>query len=286
MSDAFERATREQREEEIEQSIAFAGSLLPFSELFWCIQPAFIAEFKSLRAELTIQELAERALAAGREQRDAVRHRIIDQIGVVEIRGPLTRHWTPWTAEAGGTATDAVSKLLRCLAERGDVDAVLLIIDSPGGTVWAGGALQRTVASLRERTPVWVYIDREACGAAAPVAFAADRVLASASARIGNTVVTDPGTAWMTPGDEYADPDSNDPEHQEYLQSGMQRTIFEGMARQSTADLAALAAIDRGAIFSAEGAEAVGLVHGIVADVDAALGELREFLKTRMEKKV
>lgn len=69
-------------------------------------------------------------------------------------------------------------KVLRDLAKNTSVKAVILRIDSPGGTVVGGETLYRTILDLGSKKPVVAVMDGVAASAAYMTAIAADRLFA------------------------------------------------------------------------------------------------------------
>jgi protease-4 len=79
-----------------------------------------------------------------------------------------------------GVITDDAARLrtLRELAEDGRVKALLLRIDSPGGTVVASEELYRQVRAIAERIPVVAVLGQTAASGGYMVALGADRIVA------------------------------------------------------------------------------------------------------------
>ena len=79
-----------------------------------------------------------------------------------------------------GVITDDAARLrtLRELAEDGRMKALLLRIDSPGGTVVASEELHRQVRAIAERIPVVAVLGQTAASGGYMVALGADRIVA------------------------------------------------------------------------------------------------------------
>ena len=78
---------------------------------------------------------------------------------------------------------------VEALAENDDARAVVVHIDSPGGTVAGGESLHRALRSVSERKPVVAVLDGLATSAAYMVAIAADRIYARESTLTGSVGV-------------------------------------------------------------------------------------------------
>ena len=75
---------------------------------------------------------------------------------------------------------------VEALAEDDEVRAVVVHIDSPGGTVAGGESLHRALRSVSEKKPVVAVLDGLATSAAYMVAVAADRIYARESTLTGS----------------------------------------------------------------------------------------------------
>lgn len=75
---------------------------------------------------------------------------------------------------------------VEALAEDDDARAVVVHIDSPGGTVAGGESLHRALRAVSERKPVVAVLDGLATSAAYMVAIAADRIYARESTLTGS----------------------------------------------------------------------------------------------------
>ena len=79
-----------------------------------------------------------------------------DGIGVVSIEGPILRKPDIFDRVIlGATSSAEIGSAVREAAGRDDIKAVMLDIDSPGGTVAGTPELAAAVASLNEAPLVW-----------------------------------------------------------------------------------------------------------------------------------
>lgn len=97
-------------------------------------------------------------------------------VAVVMLTGTLQK---AVSSLSDGTSTVAARQELRKAAADPDVTAVLLAIDSPGGTVAGTMELAAEVRRAAERKPVWAFIDDLGASAAYWVASQADQVFAN-----------------------------------------------------------------------------------------------------------
>ena len=110
-----------------------------------------------------------------------------DGIGVVAIDGPILRKPDIF-ARVLFRATDSnmIGDALREAGARDDIKAVLLDIDSPGGTVAGTPELAATVKSVNERKPVYAFSSGLMASAAYWVASQARAIYATPSAQVGS----------------------------------------------------------------------------------------------------
>lgn len=96
-------------------------------------------------------------------------------IGIVKAVGTLMKQ----QSSMGGTSTIALRRQVREAAADPNVGAVLLAIDSPGGTAAGTAELAADVKAARRKKPVWAHIDDLGASAAYWVASQADAVFAN-----------------------------------------------------------------------------------------------------------
>jgi signal peptide peptidase SppA len=97
-------------------------------------------------------------------------------IGVVMLTGTLQKATSSMSA---GTSTVEARRELRKAAADPDIDAILLAIDSPGGTVAGTADLAADVRAANAKKPVWAFVDDLGASAAYWVASQADRIFAN-----------------------------------------------------------------------------------------------------------
>jgi signal peptide peptidase SppA len=103
-------------------------------------------------------------------------------VATVQLAGPLMK---AVGSMQSGTSTVQARRDLRQAAADPDVSAILLMVDSPGGTVAGTQDLAADVAAAAAKKPVWAFIDDLGASAAYWVASQATKVFANA------------GTAWV-----------------------------------------------------------------------------------------
>ena len=103
-------------------------------------------------------------------------------IGIVSIAGPLMKRPDIFARVLlGATDMDEISEVLAEARDRADVQAVLLAIDSPGGTVNGTPELAALVAGVSKKKYVYAFSDGQMCSAAYWIASQADAIYATST---------------------------------------------------------------------------------------------------------
>ncbi len=110
-----------------------------------------------------------------------------DGIGTVAIEGPILRKPDLFARIfMGATDSEEIGTALREAADRPDIKAVFLDIDSPGGTVAGTPELAAAVSALNDRKPVYAFSSGLMCSAAYWIASQTRAIYATPSARVGS----------------------------------------------------------------------------------------------------
>jgi signal peptide peptidase SppA len=113
-------------------------------------------------------------------------------IAVIQLSGSLMKQVSSFDE---GTSTVHVRRQIRAAANDSDVRGIMLVIDSPGGTVSGTAELADDVAGAAGIKPVWAYCDDLCASAAYWVGSQAERISANRTAAVGSigvyTVVHD-----------------------------------------------------------------------------------------------
>ena len=156
-----------------------------------------------------------------------------------------------------------------------DVRAVVLVVNSPGGTVTDTESLYREVIELRKTKPVVTVIEGMAASGGYYLASATDLILAKASSEIGNIGVigtrpdkpavyediysTGPYKMWGMPRDSFS-------RELEMLKQGFLQAVKLGRGdRLKMADEMIL----RGEIYAGSDAERLGMIDGLGTQSEA-----------------
>jgi len=108
------------------------------------------------------------------------------RIAVLPAIGSIAMSASGGLFEGGGIAERPMKKTLRRLADDDGVKAVVLRIDSPGGSALASDLIWREVTDLRAKKPVVVSIGDMAASGGYYIACAASRILAEQTSIVGS----------------------------------------------------------------------------------------------------
>lgn len=117
-------------------------------------------------------------------ERDGLPLRVVDNLAVVPIMGPMIRRAGPMARYFGITGTDSVRLAIESAERDPDITAILLRVDSPGGSV--SGLDQLADAMARAETHIVAQVEGTAASAAYYVASQADRIVVGRNDLVGS----------------------------------------------------------------------------------------------------
>ena len=124
-----------------------------------------------------------RAIVAHPKPYEARGYKVSDDgVAVIELIGELTKY-PEWP---DGTATTEVGDLLSQAIDDGEVRSVMLLFDSPGGTIRGTDDLARKVARLKQIKPIHGHVEDLCASAAYWIASQCVQLTASPSAFVGS----------------------------------------------------------------------------------------------------
>lgn len=148
----------------------------------WAMLPDALSQtlelFRKIDLHLHLQQQQEIKQAAR-----STRGENAGQVAVIELTGKLMKQQA---SMGGGTSTVQARRDIRAAANDPDVSAILLRIDSPGGTAAGTEELANEVAAAKAKKPVWAYVEDLAASAAYWVASQADKIIANATGLVGS----------------------------------------------------------------------------------------------------
>ena len=148
----------------------------------WAIKPsqhaAIARAFESHIRGDAAQSLTE--ISAGVEME------ISDGIAIIPIAGVIGKHLSLMETACGGVDLDGVAAALSIAVEDENVRAIVLNINSGGGTVTGVQEISARIKAASETKPVIAYTDGQCCSAAYWMASQATAIYASPSAEVGS----------------------------------------------------------------------------------------------------
>jgi protease IV len=223
------------------------------------------------------------------------------KIVMVEISGVISDTEERGTLGLGGrpSMVAETKSVLERAADDGDVAALLLRINSPGGSVSASDTLYHEIRTWKEtnKKPVYAYMNGLATSGAYYLAMAADRVIAHPTAVTGSIGVIMPGLSIEGLMDKYGVADQTitsgpykdtgslfrdmRPDERKYMQSVIDDMYarFTSVVAQGRPqlDAAKIKQLADGRVYSANQALAAGLVDEI-GYIDDAVDQLEKKL--------
>lgn len=110
-----------------------------------------------------------------------------DGVAIIPVNGPISRHADLFSEISGATAIETLARDFRAALDDRSVKAVVLEMDTPGGTVAGVGEFASQVMQARgQGKPVVAYVGSQAASAGYWIASAADRVVADPTALLGS----------------------------------------------------------------------------------------------------
>ncbi|MGC0151038.1 S49 family peptidase [Chromobacterium vaccinii] len=120
-------------------------------------------------------------------QRQARPYRLVGNgVALIPVMGPMVQRGGWMDAMCGIASYDRVASLVNAAMADSDVRAVLLEVDSPGGSVAGLFTLVDRLQAWGEQKPIWTYANEAAFSAAYAVASATEKIYLPSTAMVGS----------------------------------------------------------------------------------------------------
>jgi signal peptide peptidase SppA len=116
------------------------------------------------------------------DPRDRPLYRNADGIALIGIAGPMSKGMSKF----GGTSTLRVRQALRAASADEKVSGILIVGDSPGGTVAGAAELHTDVQAAGAVKPTWTFIEDMGCSGMIYTAVGSSKILANRAALVGS----------------------------------------------------------------------------------------------------
>ncbi len=163
-----------------------------FLETPWSIQPEKLADIRAMlamhvRGEHLTDEEIEQRIGAGPARRDA--NKVSNgqrAVAVIPINGVITPKADLMSDTSGGTSIDRLQQTFRSAVADPNVSAIVLDINSPGGSVSMITEMAQEIRAARRVKPVVAVANTAAGSAAYQLASQASEVVVTPSGQVGS----------------------------------------------------------------------------------------------------
>jgi len=113
-------------------------------------------------------------------------YQILNSVAIIPVFGSLLKRANLFSSMSGGTSMQIIQRDIAKALSDEDVEAIVLDVDSPGGTVDGTKELADFIYNCRGTKPIVAYADGMMCSAAYWVSSAADCIIAFDTSLIGS----------------------------------------------------------------------------------------------------
>lgn len=154
----------------------------------WAILPLKLAQIRTfLFAHLsgeTITAEKEAEFLAAAESRQKARQQ--GSVAVIPVYGTIAQRMNLMSAMSGGASTEILQKEIRAAVADPSISAVVLNIDSPGGSVTGVTELASAIREMRAQKPIVAVANSMAASAAYWIAASASEIVVTPSGEVGS----------------------------------------------------------------------------------------------------
>lgn len=150
----------------------------------WAILPEMLTTIISVAARETDFEAVSAKL--GHPLENTYQTELRDGIAILPISGPVMRYANLFSKVSGATSIEILATDFNQALKNTDVKAIVLSIDSPGGTVAGVNEFSEMIYAARGRKPIISYVSGIGASAAYWIASAADEIVIDATASVGS----------------------------------------------------------------------------------------------------
>lgn len=267
----------------------------------WAItreQFEYLTDFYSTHVrggKLDLKEIKQESRAMGMfpGEGDEKPYEVTEGVAVIPVSGVLSRRQSLFSWLFGGMSTVQIGEAIQSALGDSQVRAIMLDVDSPGGTVAGTQELAAIVHAARERKPVSAYTGGMMASAAYWVGSAADQVLISGDTNMvgsigviathvdvskayeefGVKVTEITGGRWKDKPSSYRPLDADDRAVLQYEVDALYRAFVNDVAKHRGVDVdKVISDMAEGRVFIGRDAIDAGLVDGVATREDAIAG--------------
>jgi len=150
---------------------------------------AKVLSFKACPSARQIVKARQRELSEAKQSAARAIRGVKGKVGVVGIHGPVDQRMSSELMKAGGTSIEAASLSFDILLADSQVEAIVLHVDSPGGSSYGIEEFADRIYAARGRKPIYAIADSMACSAAFWLASAAETFCCTPGGDVGSVGV-------------------------------------------------------------------------------------------------
>lgn len=159
----------------------------------WAIQESKLQEITSiydsrLRGEKINFKEFEAATGIPLENNQPTEFAVTDGVALIGVDGVLAKKMNMFMKISGGSSMQIIGDQIRAAVEDESVKAIILNIDSPGGTVDGTEELAETIFNARGQKPIVSFVDGMMASAAFWIGAAADKIILSGKTNLVGSV--------------------------------------------------------------------------------------------------
>jgi len=255
---------------------------------YWCIEETAgrqmwmaLRAFPQAAHLIAVQQTAQQqpeARSGGGDSGDKP-WQMVGNTAILTLTGPMTKHTTSMSS---GTSTVRLRRMMRLAVSDPDVKSILLVVDSPGGSVSGTSDIADTVAHAAAKKPLIAFAEDWCASAAMWTACQATKLYVNRTAMVGSigtVMVIDDCSRWAaniglevlvfsTGAFKGAGVEGTEitKEQRDYFQSivdGMNAHFLQAVATGRKMDIAKVKTIADGRMYHAAAAQSMGLIDGI-----------------------
>lgn len=158
----------------------------------WVLEPKtleIVAEVITARLNGDVRDLKDFEFAGSRRENERLKEKpyaVVDGVAVIPLLGVMGKRFNMFSEWSGGVSTQRIQTLIEDALTDPLVAAVVLQIDSPGGSVDGTAELGDWMLANKGIKPVHAYIDGQCCSGALWVASCCDKITGFRSAQVGS----------------------------------------------------------------------------------------------------
>lgn len=155
----------------------------------WAILPSKLDEimdfiaFKAAGGEINADDLRARF---GAQEQERSQQRTKRSVAVMPVMGTISHRMNMLAQASGGESVESLTQTFRGLVNDPKIDAIVLDVDSPGGSISGIDELATEIYEARGTKPITAVANSLMASAAYWIASSADEIVATPSAKIGS----------------------------------------------------------------------------------------------------